>query len=69
MGTGKECMTVAIVGGGLGGICAAIALGRAGYDGKHTPRKILPSIELALVHVFEQAASCVYPEPFGRSLG
>jgi monoamine oxidase len=29
----KSDTMIAIVGGGLGGICAAIALGRAGYNG------------------------------------
>jgi heterodisulfide reductase subunit A-like polyferredoxin len=29
----KANITIAIVGGGLGGLCAAIALGRAGYAG------------------------------------
>ncbi|EIN03927.1 FAD/NAD(P)-binding domain-containing protein [Punctularia strigosozonata HHB-11173 SS5] len=36
----KSGITVAIIGGGIGGICAAIALGRSGYD----------------VHIFEQAS-------------
>jgi salicylate hydroxylase len=36
----KKSTTVAVIGGGLGGICAAVGLGRAGYS----------------VHVFEKAA-------------
>jgi heterodisulfide reductase subunit A-like polyferredoxin len=35
----KSNITIAIVGGGIGGLCAAIGLGRAGYH----------------VHIFEQA--------------
>jgi monoamine oxidase len=33
MTTDKSNMSIAIVGGGLGGVTAAIALGRAGYQG------------------------------------
>jgi cation diffusion facilitator CzcD-associated flavoprotein CzcO len=35
MSASKSEMTIAIVGGGLGGVCAAIALGRAGYTGQY----------------------------------
>ncbi|EIN14739.1 FAD/NAD(P)-binding domain-containing protein [Punctularia strigosozonata HHB-11173 SS5] len=38
-GSDKSGITIAIVGGGLGGVCAAVGLGRAGYS----------------VHLFEQA--------------
>jgi hypothetical protein len=33
MSSSKSDITIAVVGGGLGGVCAAIALGRAGYTG------------------------------------
>jgi salicylate hydroxylase len=38
MTTDKSNMSIAIVGGGLGGVTAAIALGRAGYQGMYPPR-------------------------------
>jgi thioredoxin reductase len=38
MTTDKSNMSIAIVGGGLGGVTAAIALGRAGYQGMYTLR-------------------------------
>jgi phytoene dehydrogenase-like protein len=34
MAASKDNITIAIVGGGLGGLTAAVALGRAGYDGQ-----------------------------------
>jgi monoamine oxidase len=42
MDSEKSGITIAIVGGGLGGVTAAIALGRAGYTGNI--RSVVPDI-------------------------
>jgi salicylate hydroxylase len=58
MTTDKSNMSIAIVGGGLGGVTAAIALGRAGYQG-FTPSLILlrsDQADIFSVHIFEQGA-------------
>jgi thioredoxin reductase len=55
----KSDITVAIVGGGLGGLCAAIALGRAGYSGTCSSSDFMSGKETSFtdltVHLFEQA--------------
>lgn len=60
MAAEKRSITVAIIGSGLGGVCASTALGKAGYDGWlliQPPRRRL--LIGSTVHVFEQASSYV----------
>jgi salicylate hydroxylase len=56
MTTDKSNMSIAIVGGGLGGVTAAIALGRAGYQGIYTPHSPYFGANMFSVHIFEQGA-------------
>jgi salicylate hydroxylase len=57
----KSNITIAVVGGGLGGVTAAIALGRAGYTGalffSLVPyfSAIYNASDHLAVHLFEQA--------------
>jgi hypothetical protein len=60
----KAEIVIAIVGGGLGAICAAIALGRAGYAGVWPWYKTSASADVPhVVHLFEQAPEYVAQDP------
>jgi thioredoxin reductase len=57
MASSKQNIKIAIIGGGLGGLPAAIALGNLGYDGKSLLfySKVFVLIQFLAVHLFEQA--------------
>jgi cation diffusion facilitator CzcD-associated flavoprotein CzcO len=50
MSRSKSNITIAIIGGGLGGITAAIALGRVGYSGMH-PFVLIQSMIMTTVMI------------------